>query len=380
MKYGLRVRNLTKMFGKKREVVAIDNASYDLREGEFFTLVGPSGCGKTTTLHSVAGLVTPDKGTIEIGDKMVFSAKGPKEIEVNKEPAERNIGMVFQTYAIYPHMTVRSNISFPLEIAKEDKTVINKKVEKIAEILGIKDLLGRKPAELSGGQRQRVALGRALVIEPKIFLLDEPLANLDAKLRVKMRAELKRLQKGLNITVLYVTHDQAEAMSMSDRIAVMNEGKIEQIGTPMELYNKPQTLFIAGFIGTPPMNILETTLVHEGGVLYFVLGDSKLPVPKPHTPKIKGYVGKKVVLGIRPEDIRIASKKTDFVIRGVVDVIETLGSTRIIHMKNKNIGLVVETKNGSNLKMGDKTFFELDPKKIHIFDKDSGKAITTPLI
>ena len=246
----VKVVNLVKRFDK---TIAVDGVSFDVRDGEFIILLGPSGCGKTTTLRCIAGLETPDEGEIYIDDRLVNDLP----------PKDRDIAMVFQSYALYPHMTVYGNLAFPLKMRKLPKDEIDKKVREVAKLLRIEELLDRKPRQLSGGQQQRVALGRALVRTPKVFLMDEPLSNLDAKLRVYMRAELKKLQRDLKITTIYVTHDQAEAMAMADRIAVMNKGKILQYSEPNHVYEKPANLFVAGFIGSPPMNFIKASIVEK---------------------------------------------------------------------------------------------------------------------
>lgn len=254
------VRNLTVTYNKGRTVAA-GGLDLSVRDGELFILLGPSGCGKTTVLHSIAGLIEPDEGEVRIGDEAMTSV----ENRVHVAPQDRKIAMVFQEYALYPNMTVRGNLSFPLENIGVDKNEIDEKVRKTAKLMGLDDLLGRKPAELSGGQRQRVALGRAIIRDPRVFLLDEPLGNLDAKLRIRMRFELKKLQRALGVTTVYVTHDQTEAMTMADRIMLMKDGTAVQVGTPDDLFSRPKNLFVAGFIGTPPMNLIDCTLVEGGG-------------------------------------------------------------------------------------------------------------------
>ena len=257
----INIKNLTKIYGK---TIAIKDINLEIKDGELFILLGPSGCGKTTTLFSIAGLIKPDSGEIYFGEKVIFSTENKKF----ERPQDRNLAMVFQDYAIYPHMTVFKNIAFPLEIRKKNKQEIEKRVKSAAERLEISQLLERKPKQLSGGQRQRVALARAIVREPTAFLMDEPLSNLDAKLRVYARAELKRLHKRLETTIVYVTHDQLEAMSIGDKIAILNNGILEQVDTPDNIYNSPKNIFVAGFIGSPPMNMLEGILEQSNGQLY----------------------------------------------------------------------------------------------------------------
>lgn len=257
----VRIDNLTKNYGK---VNALDNFSLEVDSGEFMVLLGPSGCGKTTAVRCIAGLSDPSSGTIQIGDQLVNGLA----------PRDRDIAMVFQNYALYPHMSVYDNIAFPLKMRKESKRNIQEKVEKISKLLEISQLIHRKPKELSGGQMQRVALGRALVREPKVFLMDEPLSNLDAKMRAYMRTEIKKLQKKVGITTIYITHDQIEAMSMADRIAIMDHGLIQQVGTPQEVYSKPSNTFVAGFIGSPPMNFLECEVSRNNSHLLFEISGS----------------------------------------------------------------------------------------------------------
>ncbi|MQY68681.1 MAG: ATP-binding cassette domain-containing protein, partial [Hadesarchaea archaeon] len=290
------LNNLTKRFGK---VEAVKNVTLKIKDGEFVALLGPSGCGKTTTLRCIAGLEKPNEGSTYIGDRNV----------TNLSPPERNVAMVFQSYALYPHMTAFNNIAFPLQIRKRPKDEIRKEVKRVAEILEISELLGRKPGELSGGQCQRVALGRAIIRNPAVFLLDEPLANLDAKLRISMRGELKRLQKRLGVTTIFVTHDQIEAMTMAERIAIMNNGVIEQFGSTEEIYQHPANTFVAGFIGTPAMNLMECSLVEKNGAFSLDFDTNTLPVPS----SVGGALIEKmkssdVVFGIRPEDISIHGK------------------------------------------------------------------------
>ncbi len=313
------VRNLVKRFGK---VIAVNKISFKVNDGEFFVLLGPSGCGKTTTLRCIAGLEDPDEGEILIDGKVVNDLP----------PYKRDIAMVFQNYALYPHMKVYDNLAFPLKMRGYSKDEIDRRVKAIAKLLHIADLLDRKPGELSGGQQQRVALGRALVREPKVFLMDEPLSNLDAKLRVYMRAELKKLQKELKITTIYVTHDQVEAMTMADRIAVMNKGKIMQIGTPKELYHKPANLFVAGFIGSPPMNFFEASLIEEKGKYYLDTGFAKIEIPSWMAENIRKETNE-VIIGIRPEHIKIVGKDTPGSIKTNVFVVEPLGTETIINVK-----------------------------------------------
>ncbi len=279
-------------------VVAVNDISLEVQEGEFVALVGPSGCGKTTTLRMVAGLEEITSGDVRINDRVV----------TNTPPRHRDIAMVFQNYALYAHMTVRRNIGFGLKMAGVAKGEINRRVEYAAKVLGIDPLLDRKPKQLSGGERQRVAMGRAIVREPAAFLMDEPLSNLDAKLRVEMRAEIVNLQRRLATPTLYVTHDQVEAMTMGDRVAILRHGELQQLGTPEELYERPVNVFVATFIGSPAMNLLPGRLEREAGSDILLLGDSKLPVTEAmlaHQPKVVEYTGREIVVGVRPEDLRV---------------------------------------------------------------------------
>ena len=285
------LRNLVKKFSE--DVVAVNNVNLDIEDKEFVVLVGPSGCGKTTTLRMVAGLEDISEGEIYIGDRLVNDVP----------PKDRNIAMVFQNYALYPHMTVYKNMAFSLKLRRTPKDEIERRVKAAADILGIGELLDRKPKQLSGGQRQRVAVGRAIVRQPEVFLFDEPLSNLDAKLRVNMRAELIKLHERLDATMIYVTHDQVEAMTMGDRIVVMRNGFIQQVGPPMEVYNQPQNQFVAGFIGSPPMNFMEARLVPDNGGLAIEIRGMRLPLPPHKAKSAEAYTNKSVVFGIRPEDI-----------------------------------------------------------------------------
>src|SRR5947199_6047032 len=288
------MRSLTKMYD---EVHAVKDVNLDIRDKEFVVLVGPSGCGKTTTLRMVAGLETITSGRILIDDQVVN----------NLAPMDRDIAMVFQNYALYPHMSVYDNMAFGLKMRKFDKPEIQKRVNEAAEILGIGEYLKRKPRQLSGGQRQRVALGRAIVRHPRVFLFDEPLSNLDAKLRVQMRVELKKLHERLGTTAIYVTHDQVEAMTLRDRVVVMRDGRVQQVGDPLELYNQPANRFVAGFIGSPAMNFANVRLTADNGSLWAASEGIRIKVPPPMTDRLGPYAGKEVTLGVRPEDIRIAT-------------------------------------------------------------------------
>ena len=315
-----------------RDVVAVDNVSLTVEDGEFVALVGPSGCGKTTTLNLIAGLLELSDGNIYIGEQLVNDL----------DPKDRDIAMVFQNYALYPNKTVYNNLAFPLQMRKTPKAQIDQRVRETARLLSIEPLLDRRPKALSGGQQQRVALGRALVRNPQVFLMDEPLSNLDAKLRVQMRAEISKLQNRLKTTTVYVTHDQVEAMTMGHRIAIMKDGKLQQVGTPLEVYETPANLFVAAFIGTPPMNFVKATVADGGGALK--AGTFSLPVPASLRPLVAGKDGKAVVVGIRPENVVDPSKPT----RGetarlgaTVEVIEPLGHEVLVYARLGGDDLVV---------------------------------------
>jgi multiple sugar transport system ATP-binding protein len=314
--------DVTKVYNPSGEaVVAVEDLSLTVEDGEFLVLVGPSGCGKSTTLRMVAGLEKITEGTISIGDEVVN----------DQEPKERDVAMVFQNYALYPHKTVRENIGFSLKYTSEfSKSEIEQRVEDVAEMMGIEELLDDKPKQLSGGQQQRVALGRAIVREPEAFLFDEPLSNLDAKLRTRMRTEIAQLQRDLDVTSVYVTHDQAEAMTMGDRIAILDEGRLQQVGTPNEVYRHPTNRFVAGFIGSPSMNFLEVTLEEFAGGYELVgvtEGDLTYPVEESLADSIDATAGDRLTLGVRPEDVRVTEPDRDNRSIGArVEVVEPMGS------------------------------------------------------
>jgi multiple sugar transport system ATP-binding protein len=365
------IKNLTKKYGK---VVAVKDLNLQIRDKEFFVFLGPSGCGKTTTLFAVAGLIKVDAGEIWIGDDLVTSS----EKGIHKPPQERGIAMVFQDYAIYPHMTVFENIAFPLRIRKMGNHEIEQMVKKTAKLLDISQFLDRKPRQLSGGQRQRVALGRALVRKPKIFLMDEPLANLDAKLRVQTRTDLKRLQMNLGVTTICVTHDQIEAMTMADRIMVQRDGVVEQVGTPDELYNSPANQFVAGFIGSPEMNFIECNLYREGKGLRLETKGFTVSLPGEILSKLDDRVGGEVIMGIRPDDLHenpcAEGAEPENVFRMTLELIEPIGPQLILHLKAGQVPLVAAVKY-TKTTVGQGIAMEIDPAKIHIFDKKTGKAL-----
>lgn len=356
----VKLEGLTKYFGSVR---AIEDVNLDVSNGEFLTLLGPSGCGKTTTLRCIAGLETPTSGNIYFDDKIVNDLP----------PRERNVAMVFQSYALYPHMTVYDNIAFPLKIRKAPRDEVDRKVKEVAELLQIESLLSRKPDELSGGERQRVALGRALVRKPTVFLMDEPLSNLDAKLRIYMRAELKALHRSLGITTIYVTHDQVEAMTMADRIAIFNEGKLQQIGTPEELYGKPINIFVAGFIGSPPMNMIEGTLKENKGRIRLEAEDLLLDLTE-FREVLQPYVGKDLVMGIRPQDIAIYDGPIEGGTEARVYVVEPLGGEAIVDLHVGKSLFKVEVIQ-ARWNPEDRVWMRFDKNKIHLFDKSTGNAV-----
>jgi multiple sugar transport system ATP-binding protein len=346
------LKDIVKSF--RRGVVAVDLVSLEIADQEFFVILGPSGCGKTTLLRIVAGLEEPDAGDIYIGDRRVN----------NLEPKERDIAMVFQNYALYPHMTVFENMAFALKLRKLPPAEIRRRVDEAAKILGISELLERKPAELSGGQRQRVAVGRAIVRNPQVFLFDEPLSNLDAKLRVGMRAELARIHQRLRTTVIYVTHDQVEAMTLGQRIGVMRQGKLVQVADPLTLYNRPVNRFVAGFIGSPPMNLFSGVIMT--GPLRFVNPNFALELP----PAIAGQARPEqaVVLGIRPEHIRIDNTGS---VRAVVEVNEQLGNEALVYVKVGNESCILRTEPAAAPQPGTTVQLVFDPRNIHLFDQQS---------
>lgn len=347
---------------------AVSDFNLEVEDKEFIVFVGPSGCGKSTTLRMIAGLEDISEGEFYIGDKLVN----------NVEPKDRDIAMVFQSYALYPHMTVFDNMAFALKLRKVPKDEIKKKVEEAAKILGLEELLDRKPKALSGGQRQRVALGRAIVRSPKVFLMDEPLSNLDAKLRSNMRAEIIKIHNALGATTIYVTHDQTEAMTMADRIVVMKKGIIQQIGKPKEIYDEPQNLFVAGFIGAPTMNFMHGS-IKEGN--FVTKTDSQIEIPEAIYKKLKdkGYENKEVVLGIRPENISndpvVLETYSHSTITSKVIVAELLGSEYIVHTEIAGEAIKAIVHSRQNIKMGDEITFALDMNRAHFFDSETEESI-----
>ena len=355
-------------------VVAVSDFNLDVEDKEFIILVGPSGCGKSTTLRMIAGLEEITQGELYIDGKLVNDVA----------PKERDIAMVFQNYALYPHMTVFENMAFGLKLRKMPKDEIKRRVAEAAQILEIEHLLDRKPAALSGGQRQRVALGRAIVRNPKVFLLDEPLSNLDAKLRTAMRSELAKLHKKLATTFIYVTHDQTEAMTMGTRIVVMKDGFVQQVAAPQTLYESPANLFVATFIGTPQMNTGEGELIEENGTTCLTFGENckiMLPAEKGRKPEVLAYIGKKVIFGIRPNDIHsdaeLIAKYPGQVIEAEVDMTELLGADTNLYLTNGDVSMTaVVTTGTTTCKMGDKVRLCVDAARVHLFDYETEKTIT----
>jgi multiple sugar transport system ATP-binding protein len=386
----IRFIEVSKVYG--RETPAVRNLNLAVDEGEFVVLVGPSGCGKTTALRMVAGLEEITDGEIRIGDRVVNDLP----------PRDRDVAMVFQNYALYPHKTVYENLAFGLRMRKVPKAEQRRRVEEIAGILGLRAMLERRPAQLSGGQRQRVAMGRAIVREPKAFLMDEPLSNLDAKLRVQMRAEIARIQQTLKVTTLYVTHDQVEAMTMGHRVAVMRDGVLQQVETPQRLYDAPVNLFVASFVGSPPMNLFEVELVRSGGALACRLGDTEVELPPDVVaarPGLETHVGGTIALGLRPEDVQLAGVGDETCVPARVLLVEALGAESVVHLEiaatplrrtelvdaatqpsdleplGRSATLLGRFDRSLLLHPGEAVEVALDPRRLHFFELDSGTAL-----
>jgi len=367
----LRLSNIMKRYSNG--MVAVSDFNLDIEDKEFIIFVGPSGCGKSTTLRMIAGLEEISEGELYIGDKLMNDVA----------PKDRDIAMVFQNYALYPHMTVYDNMAFGLKLRKTPKAEIEKRVNEAARILAIENLLDRRPKALSGGQRQRVAMGRAIVREPQVFLMDEPLSNLDAKLRVQMRTEITKLHQRLQTTFIYVTHDQTEAMTLGTRIVVMKDGVVQQVDSPVNLYNKPNNVFVAGFIGSPQMNLLDASISEKGNDVFVVLGEFsiKLTDAKAKTVKDGGYVGKNIILGIRPEDLHdeeaiLTTAGPGAVVDADVEVTELLGAEVFLYLSIAGQSVTARVNPRSTAKTNDKIKLAFDLNKIHIFDKDTEKAVT----
>ncbi len=386
------LENLTKTYAGG-SLKAVNGVTIDIEDGEFLVLVGPSGCGKSTALRMIAGLEEITDGAVWIGDEFVNDV----------HPKDRDIAMVFQSYALYPHMTVYDNIAFALQIAKMPKAEIDKRVKEAAKILELDQYLKRRPGQLSGGQRQRVAMGRAIVRQPSVFLMDEPLSNLDAKLRVQMRAEIAALQDRLGVTTIYVTHDQVEAMTMGDRVALLKDGMLQQVDTPTEIYNNPRNMFVAAFIGSPTMNLYWADLKNaQNGGIEAHFGSNSVVVPPERLaerPGLKAHVGKRVVIGIRPEDIMEAEAANGAAsgshISAKVDLLEALGSDIVVHLgldaqpaeviSSDSLQEISAVESGarciarfnakSNVKLGQTVSVMFDTQRLHFFDGESGNAI-----
>jgi multiple sugar transport system ATP-binding protein len=356
--------NLEKTFYTLRgKVEALKGIDLEIGRGEFFILLGPSGCGKSTTLNLTAGLEQPSAGEIRFADKIVSSP----DKKIFFSPKERNVAMVFQSYALYPHLNVFDNIAFPLRVAKERE--IEEPVERTANMLSIENLLDRKPAELSGGQRQRVAIARALVRNPDLFLLDEPLSNLDAQLRTSMRAELKRLQRDTGVTTIYVTHDQTEAMTLGDRIGLFRDGHLIQVGTPDDLYNRPQTPFAATFVGSPPMNLLAAEIKREGDTTVITWGEGRAELPKDRAWMLERLIGGEALMGIRPEHITLSVTGEAGSLKGKIENIEPLGRELLYHV-HTGVGNVVVLSSEEELRVQDAVHLLFNPAHIHLFQPE----------
>ena len=361
------LKNVRKIF--PGGVQAVSNANLEIEDKEFMVFVGPSGCGKSTTLRMIAGLEEITEGEIYIGDRLVNDIP----------PKNRDIAMVFQNYALYPHMNVYNNMAFGLRLRKFPRAEIDRRVRAAAEILGMSDLLDRKPRALSGGQRQRVAVGRAIVRKPKVFLFDEPLSNLDAKMRVQMRAEISKLHARLQATMIYVTHDQTEAMTMGDRIVVMKDGFLLQIADPLSLYEKPASKFVAGFIGTPPMNFMEGRLVKKAEGLYFNEGRFEVKVVEDMVVKLSPYIGKEIVFGIRPEDIHdklfVGEAAPENTITATVEVVEPMGAESFLYLTTGNHSFIARVEAHSQASVNEDLELVFNMGKVHFFDKETEEDI-----
>ncbi|TFU17600.1 ABC transporter ATP-binding protein [Thermus tengchongensis] len=362
----VKLEHVWKRFGK---VVAVKDFNLETDDGEFVVFVGPSGCGKTTTLRMIAGLEEISEGRIFIGDRLVNDVP----------PKDRDIAMVFQNYALYPHMNVYENMAFGLRLRRYPKDEIDRRVKEAARILKIEHLLNRKPRELSGGQRQRVAMGRAIVREPKVFLMDEPLSNLDAKLRVEMRAEIAKLQRRLGVTTIYVTHDQVEAMTLGHRIVVMKDGEIQQVDTPLNLYDFPANRFVAGFIGSPSMNFIRARVEAQGEKVYLVAPGFRVRANPVLAQAVRPYSGKEVWMGIRPEHLGLKGytviPEEENVLRGEVEVAEPLGAETEIHVSVDGTVLVAKVDGHAPVKPGDRVELLADTSRLHAFDVDTDATI-----
>jgi multiple sugar transport system ATP-binding protein len=363
--------NMTKAWG---DVVGVNNLNLEIPDKEFLVLVGPSGCGKSTALRCLAGLEEITKGNIWIEDRVVNDVP----------PKDRDIAMVFQSYALYPHMSVYDNMAFGLKLRKTPKDEIDRRVQEAAQILGITQLLDRKPKQMSGGQRQRVALGRAIVRDPKVFLFDEPLSNLDAKLRVQTRAEISKLHQRLGTTFIYVTHDQVEALTMADRIAVLKDGVLQQVDSPQSLYDHPDNVFVAGFIGSPAMNFFSGSITGDTNEMYVDSGAVRIRLPQSEVEQVDaGDVGREIIFGVRPEDIHHPQYKpagvTEQLVEATVDVTELMGNEIFVYLLTSDEqSFIARVDPRADLRPGDKVQMAFNAEKVHIFDTTSEKNIVTP--
>jgi len=352
---------------KYDEVHAVKDVNLHIRDKEFIVLVGPSGCGKTTTLRMLAGLEEITAGEIHIGERLVNDLP----------PKDRDIAMVFQNYALYPHMTVYDNMAFGLKMRKFPKAEIEQRVRDAAQLLGIQELLKRKPRQLSGGQRQRVAVGRAIVRHPQVFLFDEPLSNLDAKLRVQMRVELKKLHNRLETTAVYVTHDQVEAMTLGDRVVVMKDGLVQQVGEPLELYNQPANKFVAGFIGSPAMNFATVNMTDGDGRLTARNSGMEIEVPAMHADRLRRHVGRRMTLGIRPEDLHVAGQAdpAGLTFPSKIEVVEQLGSEILLDVRVGDGTMVASVDPTTRAKVSEELRLAINPARLHFFDAETEAAV-----
>lgn len=371
----LTIKGLTKTYSG---TAGVKNTDLYIEDGKFFTLLGPSGCGKTTTLNAIAGIIDADEGDIIIGDRIVLS----KSKKIFVEPKDRNLSMLFQEFSLYPNMSVRESLSLPLRAKKVEESAIRKRVEAVAKITGVDKLLDRDPLTLSGGERRRAGLAKALVKKADIYLLDEPLTGCDAKMRVQLRGEIRRIHEELGGTIVNVTHDQVEAMCMSDTIMLMNQGEVVQVGTPDDLYYRPNCVFTAGFIGSPPMNLIVCSVSRIDGTLSFVRPEFVFSVPPNIVSKLKEHVDKEVVIGIRPDGFSVEGSY-DNALRGdafkaKICYVETSQPNLLIHVKSQDLEIVIESEElkGS---IGKETTIRVDPRKIHVFAKETGKVIANAL-
>lgn len=359
--------HIYKRFGNS---IAVNDLNIEIADKEFLVFVGPSGCGKSTSLRMLAGLEEISDGDILIGDRVVN----------NVAPKDRDVAMVFQSYALYPHMTVYDNMAFGLRLRKTPKQVIDQRVREAAKSLGIEQLLDRRPRQLSGGQRQRVAVGRAIVREPAVFLMDEPLSNLDAKLRVEARSFISKLHQRLGTTFIYVTHDQTEAMTMGTRICVLNAGELQQVDTPFNLYHNPRNLFVAGFIGSPSMNFFDASLTQENGSLAIETNLFKLPIPAQFTEMYRDHAGKKVVFGVRPEDIHDVDYQPPGMIPGHieanVDVVEQMGNEMVVYLEDKGTSFISRMDPRTHARVGHRMGVVLNMENVHMFDVDTKLSLS----